>query len=72
MCCCSGTAPCSWATWAARCATWADGGDPADLPHVGTTQGAGPAKDVFVYFISAAKDRNPAAAVALGNLADDA
>ncbi|HXP01064.1 MAG TPA: DUF72 domain-containing protein [Luteibacter sp.] len=59
-------------TWAGRAATWAKGGDPADLPHVG---GAGPkaaARDVFVYFISAAKERNPAAAVALGKLTDSA
>jgi uncharacterized protein YecE (DUF72 family) len=59
-------------TWAARCATWSGGGDPPDLPHVGDAQAGGASKDVFVYFISAAKERNPAAAVALGKLADDA
>jgi uncharacterized protein YecE (DUF72 family) len=59
-------------TWAARCATWAAGGDPPELPHVGDLQADGAPRDVFVYFISAAKERNPAAAVALGKLADDA
>lgn len=57
-------------TWAARCATWAGGGDPDDLPHVGDTAPKAAARDVFVYFISAAKERNPAAAVALGKLAN--
>lgn len=51
--------------WAARARAWAEGGDPADLPHTGTVQAGGAPKDVFVYFISAAKERNPAAAVAL-------
>ncbi len=52
--------------WAARARTWAGGGDPDDLPHVG--QGTPPhaaRREVFVYFISAAKARNPAAAMAL-------
>lgn len=54
--------------WAKRAATWAAGGDPPDLPHVGKAAPKLPSRDVFVYFISAAKERNPAAAVALGEL----
>jgi uncharacterized protein YecE (DUF72 family) len=54
--------------WAERARVWASGGDPADLPHVAKTDGAkktANARDVYVYFISAAKERNPAAAMAL-------
>jgi uncharacterized protein YecE (DUF72 family) len=55
--------------WAARANTWAGGGDPRDLPHTGEVMRDGPPRDVFVYFISAAKERNPSAAVALARLA---
>jgi uncharacterized protein YecE (DUF72 family) len=58
--------------WASRANTWASGGDPADLPHTGTVSKAGDARDVFIYFISAAKERNPAAAVALAKLVGSA
>ncbi|HEX2082546.1 MAG TPA: DUF72 domain-containing protein [Xanthomonadaceae bacterium] len=54
--------------WARRAQAWAGGGEPDDLPKLV----AGPApkptakrRDVFIYFISAAKERNPAAAMAL-------
>lgn len=59
-------------TWAGRTVTWAGGGDPADLPHIGGPGPEAAARDVFVYFISAAKERNPAAAVALAKLTDSA
>jgi len=50
--------------WSARAREWAHGRAPKDLPAAGKP--AKPAKtDVFVYFISAAKERNPAAAQAL-------
>lgn len=52
--------------WAQRAHTWADGGEPEDLPRISSD--APPARrgrDVFIYFISAAKERNPAAAMAL-------
>jgi uncharacterized protein YecE (DUF72 family) len=50
--------------WAGRARDWAQGRAPKDLPTAGTP--AKPAKtDVFVYFIAAAKERNPAAARAL-------
>jgi uncharacterized protein YecE (DUF72 family) len=50
--------------WAARARDWSEGNVPKDLPSVGKP--ARPAKtDVFMYFISGAKERNPAAAQAL-------
>ena len=51
--------------WAERARAWASGGEPDDLPRVGAAH-ASPAvhRDVFVYFISGAKERNPAAAQA--------
>jgi uncharacterized protein YecE (DUF72 family) len=58
--------------WAKHASTWAAGGDPLDLPHVGEASAKGAPRDVFVYFISAAKERNPSAAVALGKLVDNA
>jgi uncharacterized protein YecE (DUF72 family) len=58
--------------WAKHATTWASGGDPLDLPHVVDALANGAPRDVFVYFISAAKERNPSAAVALGKLADNA
>lgn len=54
------------ARWAERIQAWRGGDDPADLPHVDAS--AAPARqprEVFVFFISAAKERNPAAAMAL-------
>jgi len=51
--------------WMQRAREWAAGQDPADLPRIAPPQGESRARDVFVYFISAAKERNPAAAMAL-------
>lgn len=52
--------------WAARAHAWAGGGEPGDLPRVGDRPApAARRRDVFIYFISAAKERNPAAAMAL-------
>ena len=51
--------------WAQRARTWAQGGDPVDLPHLSESQPHNGKRDVFVYFISSAKERNPAAAMAL-------
>lgn len=51
--------------WSKRALLWADGGDPAELPHVEAPTPMAPPRDVFVYFISSAKERNPAAAMAL-------
>ena len=54
--------------WAARAQAWESGADPENLPHIasGSTQRAGAqARPVFLFFISGAKERNPAAAMAL-------
>jgi uncharacterized protein YecE (DUF72 family) len=53
--------------WAARIRAWSRGGTPDDLPYLDPAGAAPPAaaRDVFVFFIAAAKERNPAAAMAL-------
>ena len=51
--------------WAGRAQTWASGSMPDDLPYVQPQKTASTPRDVFIYFISAAKERNPAAAIAL-------
>ena len=52
--------------WAKRAQIWANGEQPPDLPRVESSQKiAEKPRDVFMYFISAAKERNPAAAMAL-------
>lgn len=51
--------------WAERVRAWSRGEDIAELPHVGEPAPALPRRDVFVYFISSAKERNPAAAMEL-------
>ncbi|MBB5865259.1 DUF72 domain-containing protein [Xanthomonas sp. 3058] len=59
------TAP-ALARWAERVHAWRRGEDAADLPHIdATTQTTRMPREVFVFFISAAKERNPAAAMAL-------
>lgn len=52
--------------WAARARTWAQGGEPDDLPRV-EPQAARKKKprDVFIFMINGAKERAPAAAGAL-------
>lgn len=53
--------------WTARAVTWASGGDPDDLPRVNTASKSTrqTPRDVYIYFIGAAKERNPAAAMSL-------
>lgn len=54
------------ARWAERIQAWRRGEDPADLPHIDAEpQAKATPREVFVFFISAAKERNPAAAMAL-------
>lgn len=62
----AGYPPAELQAWASRARAWAGGGEPGDLPKVSPDPPAAAARrDVFVYFISAAKERNPAAAMAL-------
>jgi len=52
--------------WAARFRTWAAGGVPKDIiPIDPAAKIAKQPRDVFAYFISGAKERAPAAAMAL-------
>jgi uncharacterized protein YecE (DUF72 family) len=52
--------------WAKRARSWASGGEPDDLPRIDTAPAPqNKTRDVFIYFISSAKERNPAAAMAL-------
>jgi len=51
--------------WARHARAWAHGEDLAALPHAGSLQPGGTPREVFIFFISSAKERNPAAAMAL-------
>jgi uncharacterized protein YecE (DUF72 family) len=66
----AGYAPAELDRWAGHARDWAAGRDVAGLPHVATLQKKVPPRDVFVFFISAAKHRNPAAAMALQSRVD--
>jgi uncharacterized protein YecE (DUF72 family) len=60
----TGYAPAAIKKWAQRAQDWAQGKTPVDLPTVGKAAKPAPT-DVFLYFISGAKERNPTAAQAL-------
>jgi uncharacterized protein YecE (DUF72 family) len=51
--------------WARRGNLWAAGGAPEDLSYVGNGKAKKVKRDVFLFFISGAKERNPQAAQAL-------
>jgi len=51
--------------WAARARAWARGAQPGDLARIDPAPPARTPREVFIYFIGAAKERNPAAAMAL-------
>ena len=51
--------------WAGHAQRWADGGEPEGLPRVGDKPAPKKARDVFMFFINGAKERAPAAAMAL-------
>ncbi len=62
----SGYPPSSLDRWAQRATEWARGGAPDDLPRVDKPAKASVApRDVFLFFISGAKERAPAAAMEL-------
>jgi uncharacterized protein YecE (DUF72 family) len=52
-------------TWAKRARSFADGGAPDDLTTIAPPSSAAAKRDVFIYMISGAKVRAPAAAMAL-------
>lgn len=66
----TGYAPAELDRWAGHAREWATGKDIATLPHVAALQPQARPRDVFVFFISAAKHRNPAAAMALQSRVD--
>ncbi|TWG94017.1 uncharacterized protein YecE (DUF72 family) [Luteimonas sp. J16] len=53
------------AAWAQRARTWAAGGAPEGLPLLAPPAPGAAHREVFVFFINAAKERNPAAAIGL-------
>lgn len=61
----SGYAPKALDAWGAAAQTWAQGGEPANLPRVEAAKDQGAPKDVFVFFINGAKEKAPAAATGL-------
>jgi uncharacterized protein YecE (DUF72 family) len=48
--------------WAMNAQTWADGSEPAGLPHIDKKRAKKQPRDVFMFFINGAKERAPAAA----------
>jgi uncharacterized protein YecE (DUF72 family) len=66
----AGYAPTELDRWASHARDWATGNDVGELPHVAAPQLTALPRDVFVFFISAAKHRNPAAAMALQSRVD--
>jgi uncharacterized protein YecE (DUF72 family) len=60
----TGYPPAAMAAWAGRLKAWAAGQEPADAVRHGAAASPKP-RDVFAYFISGAKVRNPAAAMAM-------
>jgi len=60
----TGYAPSEIAKWAKRAKSWAEGGAAEELPLIGGAT-AKKKRDVFVYMINGAKERAPAAAIAL-------
>jgi len=60
-----GIAPAVLAQVAACAVAWREGGEPADLPRVAPPQPAAAPRDVHILFIGGAKEKAPAAAMAL-------
>ena len=61
----TGYAPKALDQWAEAARTWAQGGEPDELPRVEAKGKAGKPRDVFMFFINGAKERAPAGAQAL-------
>jgi uncharacterized protein YecE (DUF72 family) len=58
----TGYAKKSLSRWAERAKAWAKGGEPGDLPKVTSAKPGVRPRDVFLFFISGAKERAPLAA----------
>lgn len=59
----TGYSPDALEGWSRRARTWARGSEPTDLPRIARKpKKAASPRDVFIYFINGAKERNPAAA----------
>jgi uncharacterized protein YecE (DUF72 family) len=63
--CPSGYPMAAVAAWAERARAWSEGREPEGVPRVSPPVAANAPRDVFLFFISGAKERAPAAAVAL-------
>ncbi|WP_370655056.1 DUF72 domain-containing protein [Hydrogenophaga sp.] len=61
----TGYAPKALDRWAEAAKTWAAGGEPDDVPLLDGVGKKTKARDVFMFFISGAKERAPAAAMGL-------
>jgi uncharacterized protein YecE (DUF72 family) len=61
----TGCPPKAISRWAQAAAAWAKGGEPDDVPRVEAAGKKAKPRDVFMFFISGAKERAPAAAMAL-------
>lgn len=61
----AGYTPKALDAWAERGRLWAQGAAPDDLPCISDVSPKAAPRDVFLFFISGAKERNPAAAMAL-------
>lgn len=61
----TGYLPAALDAWVKRAKVWEAGGAPDDLATIAGQKPANKARDVFVYMISGAKERAPAAAMAL-------
>ena len=61
----TGYPPDELVAWAARAREWARGDEPRELPKITRDPPPSLPREVFIQFISAAKERNPAAAMAL-------
>ncbi|MBL8558005.1 MAG: DUF72 domain-containing protein [Hyphomonadaceae bacterium] len=61
----TGYAPAMLDSWAKIAKGWAAGEAPTTVEYVGDCKGDGVKRDVFIYMIAGAKERNPAAAMAL-------
>ncbi|HEX4234630.1 MAG TPA: DUF72 domain-containing protein [Caldimonas sp.] len=63
--CATGYSPEAIAAWAERARTWGTGAEPPGVARLTPPLPAGAPRDVFLFFISGAKERAPSAAVAL-------